>query len=517
MASNKQLGLYWGNNTLYFTEIISGKLTKSFSVPLDFHKTTPADDNKFISSSMQLVSTIEDQLKTHKITTTTTNLSLPTKDIIFRSFIIPWMSANEIRGVVTFEISKYIPFSLEELWYSFHPITITVNNVKKLRIIFVAVRKDTLENYTNILESAGLQISVIEPCSQSIIRTLIYQKLISKESTTAIVEKGELAGKITIIDQSVPQFVREFQLKMPARENANENTELIARLVNEIRISIDYFTRQENLNPVSEIKILIGNPSEDLAQNLTTDLGITTTPVLLQDILPIPEINNIAFLNAFGVGIHNTVNLTSNFDLSKKDNKKIKHISGGSSKIASYSSIISTLLICVGAVFLTFLTTQGLIDKPQKNVSRLETELGTYKETLIEKIENVTQTTETSLKHLKSINAKSNVAFYLTNFPLLLPEGVWIKTLDVQYPEDKNLIKETKADENTSTSKPVVSLTGYAYSENIREQFKLVNQLLKNIRENKKLSAIFTQVTLETVKAEKVDELTVTYYQIVCR
>lgn len=532
MGINKQISLYWGNSTLYFTEITSAKISKFFSIPLENYKSTvetnkssshPTDDNRFISSSMKLVSSIEAQFKANKISDKTVNLSLPTKDIIFRSFVIPWMNASEIKSVVSFEISKYIPFSLEELRYSFHPITITANNSKKIRIIFVGVRKDTLENYTNILESAGLNVDNIEPSSQSIVRVLLSQNLIQEKQTIAIVEKEELSGKITIVEQEIPQFVREFHLNIQTKDTtAHENTDIINRLINEIRISIDYFTRQENFNPVLEIK-LIANTSNNnnFSEHLSRDLKIPTTVLGIENIIQNKEINNIGYLNAYGIGLYSTTAMASSFNFSKKEIKKARTISAPN-PTSSHNGTVTILLTCAVLVGLIFFGTTKMTEKSRNDLTRLEQELGMHKDAMIETITETTTKTTESLTHLKTIRTKSNIAFFLATIPTLLPQGLWIKNFEVNY-TDAYQNKDDYSDENKTknvtkdNSTPIVSISGYAYSQNITEQFKLVNKFFNNIEDHPKLSTIFKQIDLEIVRAEKIENLTVTYYKIQCQ
>lgn len=532
MAINKQISLYWGNNTIYFTEVAFSKISKFFSIPIENYKfpvepnkssSQPPEDNRFISSSMQLISSIEAQLKANKISDKTVNLSLPTKDIIFRSFVIPWMNASEIKNVVSFEISKYIPFSLEELRYSFHPITITANNTKKIRIIFVGVRKDTLESYTNILESAGLNVNIIEPSSQSIVRVLLSQNLIQEKETIAIVEKGDQAGKITIVEQEIPQFVREFHLNIQTKDTtAREGTDIINRITNEIRISIDYFTRQENFNPVLEIK-LITNASNNntITEHLSRDLKIPTTVLNIQNIMQNNDINNIGYLNAYGVGLYSTTEMVSSFNFSNKEVKKIRPTSTpDSTSPRNVTAVI--LLTCAVIIGLIFFGTTKITAKPRNDSIRLEQELGIYKDALLETIDETTKKTTASLEHLKTIRTKSNIAFFLTTIPTLLPQGLWIKNFEIKYPDayvnkDEFSGNDRAEDASIDYTRPIISISGYAYSQNITEQFKLVNKFFNNIEDHPKLSTIFQQTDLEIVRAEKIKEFTVTYYKIQCQ
>jgi hypothetical protein len=513
MADQKQIGIYWGHSHLFFVETVASKLIKFFNIPLDQAKPSQSiDDKKFIASSMQLVTGIESQLKLHKINAPSVNLSLPSKDIIFRSFVIPWMTPNEMKGVVTFEASKYVPFSLEELKYSYHPMTVTINNVKKLRIIFAAIKKETLENYTNILESCDLQVNVIEPSPQSILRNLIYSNQIELDKITAIVQKGDAGGNIVIVDQGIPQFVREFQLRGQNKEPAKDPAEIMLRLINEIRISIDYFSRQDNWRNVSEIKILTLNKQEEPLQQLTTDLNIPVSIVPTETILHGGHIDNLAYLNAFGVTLASSIATVSSFNLSKKESKKARLSTPSSPKMEGFGAVSKTLSMCVVFLGLVFFAVFKISDQPKKTVMQLEQDLGAFKDAETLKIKEQVTTYNTHLDYYKNIRTGSNVAFFLTTLPNLLPEGTWIKKMEVAYP-DNNLITENP----DKITKPIVNVFGYAYSENAREQFQLVNKLLKNIKDEPRLSKLFTNINLDTVRAEQLEDYTVTYYEIRCQ
>ena len=65
-----------------------------------------------IPEGLKLTALIQKALQEHKITTKNINLALPAKDLIFRSFTIPWMQAHEVNNVVEFEAIKYIPIKL---------------------------------------------------------------------------------------------------------------------------------------------------------------------------------------------------------------------------------------------------------------------------------------------------------------------------------------------------------------------------------------------------------------------
>ena len=269
--TNTHIGLSWGKDCLYVVQVTGAQPQIMFKIPLSREAKLSLERGAYSSGSVDLVTTIEEAFRQNNLGPSTVHLSLPTNDIIFRSFIIPWMQTSEIKGVVEFEVNKYIPFSLNELAFSYHPTTITEEGIKRIRIVFVAIKKQTLDNYTNILEQAGLSVGLVEPASISLMRSLEFKNLIPKDKTIAIVEQGESLGKIIIIDKEIPQFVREFQLKITTATGQEENDSkaIYTRIINEIRISLDYFSRQNTHLDVKEILFLSAAPNlEEVAQKL---------------------------------------------------------------------------------------------------------------------------------------------------------------------------------------------------------------------------------------------------------
>ena len=54
-------------------------------------------------------------------------------------------------------------------------------------------------------------------------------------------------------------------------------------------------------------------------------------------------------------------------------------------------------------------------------------------------------------------------------------------------------------------------------SENLNEQFTLVNQLEKILKSDKKFSSKFNSIELEIARPQQIGEYSVQYYKIVCK
>ncbi len=531
MADEKKLGVYWGSDALFFAETQETTSTNIFQIPFSEAVIETLKDGPASIGGMELGSDIQRILREQDLLDSPVNLSLPAKDIIFRSFVIPWMEQHEIKNVVEFEASKYIPFSLEKLSFSFHPISFTENNTKRLRIIFVAIKSDILASYIKILEGASLRINLIEPAPSSLIRALSLKlrSVIPKDQTIAFIEKEDV-GRITIVDNDIPQFVREFHLSIIGAHNETEASpeDPIKRLIGEVRISLDYFNRQNEQLQVTQAILLSASNLEELSQTLEKSLPISIIPIDDQSILGDPSKKELGHLKAYGASIISTVGSPAHFNLSKQ-------ISGPKSKLkvpvprnpVNYKAIIKTALICVPLIIGSIVASGFAKQNLKKDISELSEQLGSFQDADVSMIEKQEKNLKDRLTYFKNIRMDSTAASFLLLIPDMLPEGTWIKDLDITYDDSAafellpgNMAKTVSRRPTTRATKEAsdlrVTIEGYAYSENRNQQFRLVNRLLRNLKDNKEFSGFFSEIDVETTKAQKLNDFSVTAFKIVC-
>ena len=532
MADEKKLGVYWGSNALFFSETQKASPTKIFQIPFGEAVIETLKDGPASIGGMELGSEIQRVLREQDLLDSSVNLSLPAKDIIFRSFVIPWMEEHEIKSVVEFEASKYIPFSLEKLSFSFHPISFIENGTKRLRIIFVAIKSASLTSYIKILEGASLNIALIEPAPSSLIRALSLKlkSVIPKDKTIAFIEKEDV-GRITIVDEDIPQFVREFHLStISTNDQSEENIEeTTKKLIGEVRISLDYFNRQNEQLQVENAILLSASNLEELSKTLEKNLPISIIPIDDQSILGDPTKKELGYLNAYGASIISVAGSPIHFNLSRQSSgQKSKLKVKVPRKPVNYKSIIKTALVCVPLIIGSVVVSEFSKQNFEKDISDLNEKLGLFQDAEIEMIEKQEKTLRDKLTYFKNVRMESNATSFLFLIPDMLPEGTWIKTLDITYddsstfelPGDESkptLRRTTNTRNKNETANLIVTIEGYAYSENRNQQFRLVNRLLRNLKDNKDFSGFFSDIDVETAKSQKLDNYSVTAFKIVCK
>ena len=527
MGESKQLGIFWGKSNLSVVGVTAGKPSTIFSVPLPREASVSSiEAGPFSPMGMEIVSIVQNTLRQHKMNSGAAYVSLPTKDIIFRSFVIPWMQPNEVKGVVDFEASKYVPFALDDLSYSFYPMTVTEGNLRRIRIIFVAIKKAVLESYKQILEQAALRIHIAEPATLSLIRIMAVKELLPKEETVALIEIGDEMGNIIVVDHHMPQFVREFQLRIPGAAQENPDPQaLMTRMMNEIRISLSYFNRQEERFKVKKLAFLSSTDPTDILRRLEDDLHMPVVSITTDSVLANAPSQDVNFLKAYGAALYPSLNLPSDLNLLELKTKTVKLVSVPVARKFNYKSVIVTALICLPIVVASFFVTNSRLKDQEFRSATLGQQLKSAKDTSVQKLRLENETLSKKLDYFKNLPMESDIAAFLATIPRLLPDGVWVDQIDIVYPEvlvsDKDQQKESPANAEAlakeAKGRPAVDIKGYAYSSNPGDQFKLVNDLLANFKGNKELSTFFSSMDFESIQAKPYGKYPATFFYLKCR
>jgi len=510
MADNvKQVGMYWGDHSLYIVETEALHPKHILSIPIPGEQNNVSEED--IPKQLQLISAIQNAFRSQGIDTSIINLALPPKDIIFRCFTVPRMATHEIKSVVEYEINKYIPFTLEELSYSFHPIPVTEENTKRFRIVFVAIKKDTLEQYTNLFEQAKLNVFFIEPAPLSFVRILSTKKLLPLNDTTSVIEKEQSSVKITIIDQGIPHFVREFTLPSQQDEDTSVQTSKnLTRLINELKISFDYFSRQFNNATIKQTLLFSDKDLNELSKTLQDNLNIPVTTISGEKIFNTSEYNEPGFIKAFGASIAQQVETIADFNLATKKPEAAKIKAPKQQKRVNWKSVIAVMLICIPLIILGVFLGKIIVSADQKKLLELNTELGAFQSASTMKLQEKKASLETKLKNYKRYRTQSNFAYLLDTLPEHLPEGTWIKNLNIYYSRQLGAVDKSVKNPFGLT----IDLSGYAYLENKNEQFGLVNRFLQNLKASDIYNNIFDTITLGTLNQKFIGDFQTTSFQV---
>lgn len=529
MVSKKQLGIFFGDNSLSIVETEKQRLINFFDAPHSLFDETKTSSQS-IPDNIRLTAIIQKSLRDKKIETNAVNLSLPAKDIILRSFFIPWMTSSEVKGVVDFEARRYLPFKLEELVYGYYSKTIKEKKTRRIRILFVAVKKDAVERYCSILEQASLKVNAIEAAVFSLLRVLSYKKKLPQNQRIAIIQMGKNDGTILVVDQGIPQFTRDFRLTAPGSQAFEfDPNSMNMRLLNEVRISLDYYRRQHASEGIDKIIFVVPNETIATTQIIKEDLGIPVDSLSIHGLINLEEEVDVGVANAFGAALRGAVAFPIDIDFAKeliKPEEKAPEPEKIFEKTPlNYLSIVKVAAASLVILFLVFISSNRQVSAYQNKINNLKNNQGAYATKKIEDIKKKQGEAVKKLEDYRNIPLKSDVAFLLSHIPTLLPKGTWLTSINISISAADSSTKTRSSRSTALESKTPdkagagisIDTSGYAFDADINKQIDLINQLITNFKNSPKLTQIFQSINLTKANKQQIEDQTVTAFQIQCR
>lgn len=525
MSSHKNIGLFWGPEFLSIAETQRDQLTFAGAIPRqspEFLEQSQSPKSIAESESLHLIAALQRLIRDKQISNQKVHLSIPVRDIIFRSFTLPSMNPSEIENAVMFEAPRYIPFKMDELFFSYHTIPFTDKDSKKIQILFIAIRKNTLDRYCKVLEDAGLQVLSAEPSAISLLRILAIKKLLKPLQTIAIIQIREIYGSILIADGQVPQFIRDFNLFSSNTDVADRDLKImLGRLLNEIRLSLEFYSRQAKTigreRPIDQIFIFAPENSREISQAIKTDLGFESISIDINNLFPYDNELHQNLANAIGTSFSGSLSLNFDLNLAKSRKGKVSRSASGMSvqdvltQPPNYKLTALIAAICAGLIGLS-LVGAGLQTFPQeKRLADLRTFEQKYKSLTKDQIAESIADNVNKINSFSALRFHSDIHAHLEAVSQSMIEGVWLTDLDITPFESKRMTNSNDTETNSSL---MIKITGYSYHALLNQQITLIENFLGKLKKNAFLAKHQRSIILGQVKKEEQEGFPVTYFQI---
>ncbi len=517
MKNKHHLGIYIFNQTISLIEFDRQKIVSTLDTPQSLLQSDPAGN----SNDIKLTAIIQKFLRDKKIDAPFAYLAFSNQDIVLRSFLMPWMTQSEMHTALVFEARRYIPFKIEDLNYNYQTVTIAKDKSRKIEVLFAGVKKDLIERYSSILNQAGLTVVYAEPSILSALRLLIFKKQVQKNQRTVLVFLKQNHGTISIIDQGIPKFIRDFSLLQEhdfAQLHSNIVSESITR---EIRISLDFIRRQKLFSEqIHRICLLSQFSSQNLAEPIGKEFNIPITTHTLRSLTNSDHDVDFDYLYAYGAGLKSYFSSTINLDLSRAL-EEIPRVDKQQPAInENFSFSLKLGLICACLVGLVFLFSKNSMAVYEKKLVDLKKKEGVYSSFSIPDLDKKRDEVVNKLQGYKDVRFKSQMAFFLSRIPQKLPEGTWLSSLSIKY-EDVKLQTKIQNKKDIDKAKPPetktvisIDLSGFAYSSNANQQIGLINRFVANLKDDDILLKVFNDINLKNAIKQTSDDLTVTAFQV---
>jgi hypothetical protein len=208
-------------------------------------------------------------------------------------------------------------------------------------------------------------------------------------------------------------------------------------LLNEARVSFNFYSRQHPASKISKIIIISEQDIPDVETILSKELNIPASLLPIENFINETECRTIPNLVALGSTLRKGGFSPKYFDLSAEAVEMQRSGKDPFEGIKRQLVTIGISLTGIAVFLLTLLISNKMLSTYHEKQNELKLSLGAFEDlpeaTLNEKKESVIN----EINAFTSVRYDSNVATIMSTVSQLLPEGTWLTAINIRYSEKR--------------------------------------------------------------------------------
>jgi type IV pilus assembly protein PilM len=169
----------------------------------------------------RVVEAIKELLNSQKVKTREVVISVSGSSVIIKRVSVADMTDEELAESIKWEAEQYIPFSIDDVNVDFQKLGAGVAE-GQADVLLVAVKKDKINDYVNLVKEAGLEPVVMDVDAFALANMFELNYAI-EEGTTALLNIGASVMNINILKDGISIFTRDITV------GGNRYTEALQR------------------------------------------------------------------------------------------------------------------------------------------------------------------------------------------------------------------------------------------------------------------------------------------------
>ena len=429
--------------------------------------------------------------------------AIQSEETMVRYFQMPKIPKQERSAAVNFEAKRYIPFRMEDVVSDFQVLPSKVIQ-NSMDVVFVAVKKNTIEQYLNMLVAVGLRPLIVESAPFSLMRAFNAAQQIDINVNTAIVSINLDTLNINILRNGVPYIIRDVVLSGITPEDKSFEP-VFEKILAEIKLSFDFYEKQFPSEVIDKIIIYSKLPLENWHEIVGKELQI---PVEMGDPLRgIRVKSGIVPARAavcFGLALRGVTEPFIDINLCKEKllvyKKKELFL-----RMVFIEASIAVFLLIVFKVF-TINAIAPLTNELNKTLSerpKAEVSIKSDSMTDLEKIKNEMETRKHILENL--ISSRTYLTSRLQDIVKILPQNMWLSEVNFEEKIDKK---------NTSKIIRFFNIKGYYVIDEKAGDKDVVNVFLSKLKETSGINKGMPRADIVSVKRIEMKGVKVSSFEI---
>lgn len=260
-----------------------------------------------LMNSTAIVDAIREIFQSQKIRHKDVAISVSGHSVILKKINLPQMTDEELEESLKWEAEQYIPFDINDVNIDHHTLN-RDNGQGQMDVLLVAAKKDMINDYTSVVQEAGLTPVVVDVDAFAIQNQFEMNYGLNPGETVVLVNVGASVININVVSNGVSAFTRDIsmggnaytdeiqkqlnvsydeaeELKVGGRGQEADSvvpqevervmTQVSETLANEIQRSLDFFSATSADAQISRIYLSGGTAKVPaLSRTLESKVGI---------------------------------------------------------------------------------------------------------------------------------------------------------------------------------------------------------------------------------------------------
>lgn len=159
----------------------------------------------------EVAGTISELFRHQNIKEKNVAISVGGYSVIVKKVNIQSMSEDELQETITQEAEQYIPFDISDVNLDFQILGENESNPNQMSVLLVAVKKDLLDEYIDMLDIAGLTPCVVDVDAFAL-QNIYETNYDTAGKTVALIDIGESKTSLNIVKGIHSTFIRDVSL-----------------------------------------------------------------------------------------------------------------------------------------------------------------------------------------------------------------------------------------------------------------------------------------------------------------
>jgi len=200
--TKNRVGLDIGSHSVKVMEVSDASSEKPRLVSLSLKRVADRSPKAAIDA-------IKEAVGAAKLSTKDVAIALSGASVIVRFVLMPKMTDAELSSAIKFEAEKFIPFNINECAVDFKVIK-KEERENKLNVLFVAAKKELIDEKLAVAEEAGLSVKVVDVEGFALTNVFLRNfPSISRDKNYALLDIGAKITNLSIVRNGEICLIRD--------------------------------------------------------------------------------------------------------------------------------------------------------------------------------------------------------------------------------------------------------------------------------------------------------------------